>query len=535
MSSLSLTRWFEQQVVTRELGARRNLFFIVTAQCLSLISLIVAFWYFAAIMHSWVVSGEPANTSLMVWLLVALSGHWLLRGLAVMMTLHAKSRLNHYLEQRLLHWFVTQQHALARQHSGFYWQTLWLTHIPAISNWQYDYRVQQSVAVIMPLVVLAVIFSVNVVIGVSLLITLPVVPLFMIIVGKGAASLQRKHFVALERLGGLFTDRLSALPMLASFRAHAHQLALLENASETLNARTMKVVGVAFLSSSVLDFFSTLAVALIAVFIGFSLLGEISLGPAIEFSEGLWILLSVPLLLSEMKRLGQYYHQKAEAQSARDALQPLTDSHSDGPVSAQTDEFTGACFEHFSIVNPALEAESLSIFPGDHIRLTGASGAGKTVLLEALAGQRQASHRLTANLVWLNQQPVLLPSSVRDNLCLGKTIEDERLYEVLEQVELEHWLVLLADGLDTLLTETPPLSGGEAQRLCLARILLRDADVWLLDEPTAHVSDAQHQHLSQLIHHCAKGKTVIWASHKSLPDDWFEHRWCIRGEKVSVS
>lgn len=89
----------------------------------------------------------------------------------------------------------------------------------------------------------------------GLAVALPIVPLFMVIVGKGAASLHRKHFVALERLGGLFTDRLNALPLMASYRAHNTQMRLLNNASEQLNKRTMRVVGVAFLSSSVLDFF----------------------------------------------------------------------------------------------------------------------------------------------------------------------------------------------------------------------------------------------------------------------------------------
>lgn len=110
------------------------------------------------------------------------------------------------------------------------------------------------VALIVPIMALGVIFAVNPIIGPGLLLTLPVVPLFMIIVGKGAAALHRKHFVALERLGSLFTDRLSALSMLSSFNANHKQTELLTNASDNLNSRTMKVVSVAFLSTSVLDF-----------------------------------------------------------------------------------------------------------------------------------------------------------------------------------------------------------------------------------------------------------------------------------------
>ena len=126
-------------------------------------------------------------------------------------------------------------------------------------------------------------------------------------------------------------------------QAHQKQTALLKDASENLNARTMKVVSVAFLSNSVLDFFATLAVALTAVFIGFSLLGELSIGPEITLQQGLWILLTVPLLLSEMKKLGQVYHQKALAEAAKAELAPLfsrftqnLDGSAVNPVNADT-------------------------------------------------------------------------------------------------------------------------------------------------------------------------------------------------------
>ena len=534
LNGQSLQAWFNRLDKTHKLGVRTNVLLLAVIKCLSLFSLVLAFYYFSISIHNWVVNKQPASTGDIIGLSVCLFICWGLQGIVNTLTLSFKEKLLNALEHKLQTLFAVQQHALVRQHSIFYWQTLWVKHIQALTHWAYDYRVQQYVAVLVPVIALAVIFYVNSIIGLGLLVALPIVPIFMIIVGKGAASLHRKHFNALERLGGLFTDRLNALPLMASYRAHSTQTNLLHNASKQLNDRTMKVVSVAFLSSCVLDFFATLSVALVAVFIGFSLLGELDLGPDISLQQGLWILLTVPLLLSEMKKLGQVYHQKAEAEAASECLCALFDV--DNVVHANSankkSHFTGFEATNFNVPG-LLTADHIRINPGDHILLNGASGSGKTVLLEALAGHRKASHHLNAQSVWISQQAVILPGSVRDNLLIDDTYSDSALYEVLERVELTQWLCELPNGLDTLMTEYPSMSGGEAQRLALARGLLRDADIWLLDEPTAHIPDDQHHRLSKLISHLTQDKTVVWASHKLLPAHWFNAHWHIADNKVT--
>lgn len=562
----TLTKWCKEMDSAQSLGLRRSLMSQVAVKCLSLFSLIIGFYYFSNIAQDWVVNKTPATRSDIVGLSCCLALCWLFQGAFNALSSVGKAKALDKLEVHLKQVFVVRQHALIRQHSVYYWQTLWLQHMQAFIDWALEYRVQQMIAVIVPLLALAVIFYVNPVIGFGLLLTLPVVPLFMIIVGKGAAALHRKHFIALERLGSLFTDRLAALPMLASFQAHQKQTDLLKQASDNLNSRTMKVVSVAFLSNSVLDFFATLAVALVAVFIGFSLLGELDIGPAITLQQGLWVLLTVPLLLSEMKKLGQIYHQKAQAEAAQDELAPLfsvyiqaqvkmlsdtkEDSHSEH-INTSRESLLSA--SHFNVCDmnaslftslssstnaqPALlSADSLNVFKGDKILLSGASGSGKTLLLEALGGQRPASHKFNEPVVWITQHPVVTPGSVRENLCLDDCYTDEALNEVLHAVELGQWLALLPYGLDTLMTDYPLLSGGEAQRLSLARALLRDAGIWLLDEPTAHLPDPQHHRLAQLINRLGDNKTLIWASHKALPANWFTHFWSIKdGEVKTVS
>ena len=529
---LSLPKWFTATVATEDAAPRGVFSLLVLSGIGKAVITILAYWYFSVLIQDWIVNDRLTTRAPLLAMTVCLTGAWLLHRVRIYKTEHAKARLLHTLEKRLIAQFSCQQHALIRRQSTYYWQSLWLQHLPAVADWHYEYRVQQSVAGLVPLLVLAVIGWMNPVIGIGLLIALPVVPLFMIVVGKGAAQLHQRHFLAFERLGGMFVDRLKALPTLASFVAYDRQKSLLSRASEQLNKATIRVVTVAFLSNTVLDFFATLCVALVAVFIGFTLLGEIQVGPDIDLQTGLWILLTVPLLLSEMKALGQIYHQKALAQSASEALGELVSEPGDCLASRCVGSFNGEYFADFSMTSPRLSASSLSISKGDWIRLKGASGAGKTLLLEALAGQREASHRLDCGYVYLTQQVALLPGTLRENLCLDDQYIDETLWKALGQVQLASWARQLDKQLDTPLGEHPPLSGGEAQRLAIARLLLRDADVWLLDEPTAHLPEAQHAEISELLRVCCNDKTMIWASHKNLPECWFDKVWLIEGEKV---
>lgn len=532
-TSQSLPRWFNATVIKQGVASRSTLFVLVALKTARLLFLIAGYWLFAAMMHDWVVLAQQPDMSDWFGLTATLVLAWVLQGEANRRTLAAKSELLSGLEKRYCERLVAEQTSLVSTHSNYFWQSVWTRHIPALTHWRYDYQVQQYVAVMVPFFALLFILVVNPVVGGSLLITLPIIPLFMIIVGKGAAALQRKHFIALTRLGSLFVDRLTALPLLATFRTHHIEQSLLKQASDDLNERTMKVVGVAFLSNTVLDFFSTVAVALIAVFIGFSLLGEFDIGPALTLHTGLWLLLTAPLLFSELKALGQYYHQKAEAEAARDATGQWLEAINPSQLAEPANEFITA--QQFSISLPAdiLTTDSLNLSPGDWVAVKGPSGSGKTLLLEALAGQRQGEYRLPCRVAMLTQHPVLLPATLRENLNYQQTFTTARLEACLRDVELLDWVNALPEGLDTPLAEVPAISGGQAQRLALARLLLSDAPVWLLDEPTAHLPEGQHNSISQLIRSLGLDRTVLWVSHKPLPAEWFNRQWQVIDRKAT--
>jgi ATP-binding cassette subfamily C protein CydD len=416
------------------------------------------------------------------------------------------------------------QHALVRQHSHFYWQQLSTDHLHAMVKFISEFQLQKWLAAAAPLLLLGVIAYVNWFVFIILLICLPVVPLFMIIIGKGTKHLHNTYFVAFERLGSMFANRLSNIELINVFFANSQQTRRLEHSSNTLNSSTLKVLQVAFLNQTVLDFFSTLSMALIAVYVGFNLLDEINLGPKLVFADGLFLLIAVPMVFSELKQLGNLYHQKAAAQVAATELASVlyqSQKSTHVPLTPSID------WRDFQVVDSAVFAPHLFVERGQHIWLSAPSGAGKTLLFEALSKQRPASHQTTQKVVLLTQSPCILRGTVRENLSLNQLIPDKTLFAILEKVELITWYQSLKNGFNTPMAECPPLSGGEKQRLSLARLLLCDADLYLLDEPTAFLSDAQHQRLCHLIETVLKDKTVIWACHKPQSQRWFSHIWHI--------
>lgn len=505
---------------------------VFVVRVVQLAAQIITFWSFSGLVQLIVVKQQavffhqlsPFLWSMSVWGACV----WLVDS----MSYRAKFYLETDIEKQIHQILQSKQVSITRQYSSTYWQQLLLNNLSDIGDYLTQYSVQKWVSVIAPFVVLLVIFPVNYVVAISLLLTMPVVPLFMILIGRGAAVLHRKHFVALERLGDMFSDRLKGLSLITSTGQHAQQLKRLDSASNIVNRKTMNVVSMAFLNSTVLDFFSTVSIALVAVFIGFTMLGELSMGPSIDLHQGLFMLLVAPLLFSELRLLGKLYHQKAKAEAGAERFEQVLNEEN---VNRNLKQKGDVSWINFQVDMPRLHAEHLIISQGDWIRLSGDSGSGKTSLLEALMGFRSSSHSLAGELALLSQQSSVLNNTVAYNLHLGHRLySDSDLISALEEVGLLLWLENFPEGLETNLGDYPAMSGGEAQRLSLARILLLKKDIVLLDEPTAHLTSDQHEQLSALIHEKLRDKTVIWASHKCLPNEWFNQHWCVSQGEIEV-
>lgn len=523
-----ITNWLKQQSLAYKAPLQTITFVSLAIFALQLSS----FWWLAQILDSIIV--QKASPHLEALHYLGLSFVFLL--LLTKMKDGMMHRVHHNvcvdLQSKLQQHMEQGGHALVKEQNNYFWQQLWLDHIPAVGNYVTYYSPQKRLAALTPIIAIAIIWPVNWVVALTLLITIPTLPLFMYLVGQGAANQHRKQFLALSRLGGLFIDRLKSLTLINTFSAHASQEKRLCKASDDLNQRTMKVVSIAFLSNSVLDFFSTLAVALVAMFVGFSLLGEIDFGVPIGLHHGLFLLLVAPQVFSELKRLGKLYHQKSHAVAAAQNLMYLYENTPQETI--KTSAFSDIHWASFNIESPSVHAKDINIKMGDWIQLEGPSGSGKTVFLEALMGQRKATQKLTCNVAFLNQKTCIKQGSLRENIALNRPISPQRLKEVIKLVGLSEWVNALPKGIDTTMGEVPLVSGGQQQRIAIARILLADADVYILDEPTAHLTEAMHMSITNTLRQNLRDKTVIWASHKNLPENWFDQHWHIRDGQLNT-
>lgn len=407
-------------------------------------------------------------------------------------------------------------------------------------------------AVIQPLLILVVVFSQNWLAGALLLFAAPMIPLFMAIIGMGVATLAEQQQQQLARLGDHFLDRLRALPLLRLSGAVERAVEEVGSATDQWRQAAMRVLRVAFLSSAVLEFFASVAIASVAIYVGMALLGFLTWGPAasITASAALVILLLAPEYFAPLRNLGQHYHDRGAALAAMADLMPLLDDTriepdiGAAPVATRWDQPPAVSLHNLTLRAPGREASpegpilreaiELSVAPGEWLTITGPSGAGKSTLAALLAGFRDAGDAvqlngipmralppatLRANLAWLDQQPRLSAGSLRSNIAPGD-LPPGPLHDLLSECALDAVVAALPDGLDTRLGEDGAgLSGGERQRVALARALLPRPRLLILDEPTASLDDHTEAAILAALRARAGDTTIILFAHSQQAAD----------------
>ncbi|WP_028354983.1 thiol reductant ABC exporter subunit CydD [Bordetella petrii] len=380
--------------------------------------------------------------------------------------------------------------------------------------------------------------------GVLLLVTAPLIPLFMALVGWGAEAASRRHLRAFARLSGFFADRLRGLVTLKLYgRAEAEGQAVAA-ASEALRRRTMAVLRIAFLSSAVLEFFAALGVAGIAVYFGLTYLGFLDLrATPLTLQTGFFCLLMAPEVYAPLRQFAAHYHDRAAARAAVAQIAQVFDGLPEAaaprqPSQALVPAGSGAAALQASGLTvpaagrpvPVLDAARLDLPAGAHMALMGASGAGKTTLLEALcrlrpcAGEIRIDGRpladwdeaaLRARVALIGQRPYLFAGSIAANIRLGRPdATDEQVCEAARRAHVLAFTQAMPAGLQTQLGEGGHgLSGGQMQRVALARLFLRDPGLILLDEPTAHLDDVTQAQVLDEILSFARGRTLLLATH----------------------
>ncbi|WP_445082025.1 thiol reductant ABC exporter subunit CydD [Streptomyces chrestomyceticus] len=477
---------------------------------------------------------DLAGLSTPVMLLVLVSVG---RGLVAWLTELAAHRASAAVKSELRTRLLTQAAAglgpgwLSTQRSGEL-TTLATRGIDALDDYFARYLPQLGLAVVVPVAVLARIVAGDWISAAIIVVTLPLIPLFMILIGWATQNRMDRQWRLLSRLSGHFLDVVAGLPTLKVFGRAKAQAASIRAITGEYRRATLRTLRIAFLSSFALELLATLSVALVAVGIGMRLVhGDLDL------YTGLLVLILAPEAYLPLRQVGAQYHAAAEGLAAAEEIFAVLETPprttGDEPVPDSTAlSVEGLVVRHPGRSQPSLAETSFEVRPGETVALVGHSGAGKSTLLNVLlgfaapaAGRVRAGGRDLATvdpeawrrqIAWVAQHPYLFAGTIADNVRLARPdADDSALRAALRDAGALDFVSALPDGAETVLGEGGSgLSAGQRQRLALARAFLADRPVLLLDEPTANLDGETEAGIVDAVRRLAAGRTVLLVVHR---------------------
>lgn len=384
----------------------------------------------------------------------------------------------------------------------------------------------------------------------------PLIPFFMIIIGKGAERLNQRQWKQITRLAVRFQEALDKLSLIKLFNIESSEIEKIARLTKRWRVETMQVLRIAFLSALVLEFFATCGIALCAITLGFAVYEH-----GFDYTKALFVLLLAPEFFLPLRQLGFTYHSRMRALGAMSGLMELLSEkdifpeikhidgckhQKDGESNVTTLDSTlddswmqapfAIEFANVSATYPngrvGLSDFSCKFEPGHVSALVGPSGAGKSTILQSIAGFTNVStgqiiingHECSRNdlinlmskVSYIPQLPNLFYGTLRDNLKLGAPeASDEQLLKALDMVGASELITRFADGLDHHVgDQNRGISGGETRLIALARAMLHDSAILLLDEPTASLDRDSENRFLEALKTLGKDKTVIIVAHR---------------------
>ncbi|MEU6454539.1 thiol reductant ABC exporter subunit CydD [Streptomyces sp. NPDC047065] len=404
--------------------------------------------------------------------------------------------------------------------------------VDALDDYFSRYLPQLGLAVVVPVAVLARIVTEDWVSAAIIVGTLPLIPVFMVLIGWATQSRMDRQWRLLSRLSGHFLDVVAGLPTLKVFGRAKAQAESIKRITGEYRQATMRTLRIAFLSSFALELLATLSVALVAVTIGMRLVhGDMAL------YDGLVVLVLAPEAYLPLRQVGAQYHAAAEGLAAAEEIFEVLERPVPASGSAPVPAHGALAFEDVTVRYPgrsvdAVTSMSLTVEPGETVALVGPSGAGKSTLLNALLGfVTPSAGRIRiggtdlssldpgqwhAQVAWVPQHPHLYAGTIAENVRLARPDADDlAVCRALRDAGALEFVDALPDGTETVLGEDGAgLSAGQRQRLALARAFLADRPVLLLDEPTAALDGATEAEVVAAVRRLAEGRTVLLVVHR---------------------
>lgn len=408
--------------------------------------------------------------------------------------------------------------------------------IDALDDYFSQYIPQLFKAVLIPLIILGFVFPLDLLSGLVFLLTAPLIPLFMVLIGSIADALTKKQWKIMSRMSAFFLDVLQGISTLKILGRSTEYADKILEISEEFRRVTMKVLRVAFLSALVLELVATLSIAVIAVEIGLRLLYA-----KIEFREALFILILAPEFYQTLRQLGTRFHAGMEGVAAAERIFAvlktpirISESQHTSKLDLSTDliTFKNVGYRYPASESPALKNISMLIEPGRRTAMVGARGAGKSTITYLLlrfmapdSGEIFVNDRSLNSIApdfwrdqisWISQNPFLFHRSIKDNLQIAKaSATEQEIIDAARKAIIHDTISVLPLGYDTMVGEKGiRFSAGEMQRIALARAFLKDAPFVILDEPTANLDPLVEQKIQSAMQTHLNNRTVLTIAHR---------------------
>ncbi|MGE5517853.1 MAG: thiol reductant ABC exporter subunit CydD [Bacteroidota bacterium] len=515
--------------------ARRPLNLAAICAALGALLLIGQYWLLASVLDD-VVFGQAGLDVLwprLYGMLAVIFVRAILAWLAERSAVAAASAVKQGVRDSLLcHLFALGPVRLAGERTGDL-AALLVDGVEALEPYYARFLPAITTVAVVPLAILVVIAPQDWISGAVLALTAPLIPLFMILIGKGAERLNQRQWARLARMSAHFLEVIQNLTTLKLFNASRREADIIAKVSEDYRLATMSVLRVAFLSALALEFLATVSIAMVAVFIGFRLLSG-----TMDYQHGLFILLLAPEFYLPLRSLGANYHARMEAIGAATRMVEILER----PIASAMAVSEGhpppagpVAFENIHLTYPggrvALVGVNLRLEPGTVTALVGPSGAGKTSIVSLLLGfvAPDRGHILVGQVdlsdiaveawrqyvAWVPQRPMLFRGTIADNIRLGTEASDEQVRAAARLTGADTWIGALTDGYGHVVGERGSgVSGGQARLIALTRAALRDAPLLILDEATASLDRASERQVNQAILRLAERRTVLAIAHR---------------------